>query len=294
MQTTFSPFMTVTDNEAPNMGPAFYFQQFYDKLVVLPESAFNAADAGNKEKRQMQLDQGWLQQKQTAQPGDKPWFCVWNNTFIEGFIFVDEPIPTSYGLTTSTPQPTTSSSSSPPPSGSSPAPTSSAPASSPYDIITTTATWPSETATWTGPAPAYSAWASAKAENQGKYKSYTDNNNGNDDGSQNRRLDKEKRQFGAWTQRELYETMQIYPYLVKIEERRLPDNTITPYCQQYQILDNGGYNWVADADGQAIVISLDEDDPPYSAYESAGIAGASKKERREVAGGCHCQWVSGQ
>ena len=94
MQTTFSPFMTVTDNEAPGMGPAFYFQQFYDKLVVLPENAFDPADADNNKKRNIQLDQGWLQQKLTAQPGDKPWFCVWNNTFIEGFVFVDEPIPT--------------------------------------------------------------------------------------------------------------------------------------------------------------------------------------------------------
>ena len=163
MQTTWSPFITVTDNDAPGNGPAYYFQQFFDKVVVLPETALPAPTGSNKQKRQgFQLDQGWLQQKSVAQPGDRPWFCVWNNTFLEGFIYVQQPIASSYVLPTASPTPTANTSA----SGSSATLTSGGKYGQPTEFLTTTVTMSTSTATFTGPAWKVSAWASHVSENE--------------------------------------------------------------------------------------------------------------------------------
>ncbi|KAK5125648.1 hypothetical protein LTR85_011922 [Meristemomyces frigidus] len=290
MQTTWAPFTTVQDNDDKSSGPAFYFQQFYDKVVVLPESALSASSSNSNKRQNFQLDQGWLEQKQAAQPSEKPWFCVWNNTFLEAFIYVEEAVATTYSLTSASAQATgTANGSSSTSSSSAAAATTTATSTSASygqygGNIMTTITMPSTTATYGGPASEYSAWSSYIA--QAEQSAESDNDNDNDSGHN-------KRQFTA---EDLYTTLQMYPYVVKIEERRLAGNTVQPYCQQYQILDNGGYNWVAGANGEPIVIQLEEQDPAYSAYKSAGVAGGSRKlkEKRLVPGGCHCQWLSGQ
>ena len=38
--THYAPFISVQDNDEPSWGPAFYFQTYYDKFVVVPEEAF--------------------------------------------------------------------------------------------------------------------------------------------------------------------------------------------------------------------------------------------------------------
>ncbi|KAK5137505.1 hypothetical protein LTR08_008483 [Meristemomyces frigidus] len=286
MQTSFAPFMTVQDNEDLESGPAYYFQQTYDKLVVLPESALSASPS-NKNKRQgIQLDPGWLQQKQTAQPGDKPWFCVWNNTFLEAFIYVQQPVAPSTNSTSAVVLPTVSLNDSSQTWGSSSPPltsTTQPPPVSPTQFTTTPPTMTSSTGPSTGPASAFSAW-SAHVEQSGQ--------GGSDDDDDTSGHSGKKRQDAD----ELYDTLAVYPYVVKLEERRLAGNPVAPYCQQYQVLDNGGYNWIPDSNGKPVIIELNEQDPSYAAYESAGIAGSSKKlkEKRVVAGGCHCQWMSGQ
>ncbi|TKA71698.1 hypothetical protein B0A55_07146 [Friedmanniomyces simplex] len=287
MQTTWAPFHAVQDNDSPENGPAFYFQQMYDKVVVVPEAALAAAaQSASKAKRQaLQVDQKWLLQKQVAQPGEKPWFCVWNNTFIEGFIYVQQPIASSYVLTSLvTTTPTANATATP---GTSATETTGTAYGSPTNFITTTISGPSSTATFTGPANKFSDWSSQVAQYQSAPSGGTNdgNNNGNQ-GGHSKRQDYDEA---------ILDQLQTYPYVVKIEERRLQGNTVTPYCQQYQVLDNGGYNWVADANGNAITIQLQENDPGYGAYQSAGEAGPTKvKSRGVVPGVCHCQWLSGQ
>ncbi|KAK5118146.1 hypothetical protein LTR62_004193 [Meristemomyces frigidus] len=292
METAFAPFIAVRDNDAVQNGPAFYFQQFYDKVVVVPETALAVpTGSSGKSKRQgLQLDQGWLQQKTVVQPGQKPWFCVWNNTFVEGFIYVQQPaLTTSYNIVVSSATPTPNVT-----SGTVAAPPVSPPtmtaAGSPTVFMTTTVTVDTQTATFTGPTEAYQYWsAHALGPSQGSNgKSHSYNGNGDGDGDGYNK----KRQAP-----DMYATLQQYPYTVKIEERRLSGNTIQPYCQQYQILDDGGYGLVVDPVTQnPIMIQLDEQDPNYSAYQHAGMAGSKSKrlKRGLVANGCHCQWISGQ
>lgn len=86
MKTRFSPFLTVTDNDDKDNGLAFYFQDFYDKIVVVPEGSINLHN--NKRVKRDAYAQppfvvpaAWRSRKEVLVPGAKPWFCVWNETF---------------------------------------------------------------------------------------------------------------------------------------------------------------------------------------------------------------------
>lgn len=308
MNTSMSPFITVKDNDDPDNGPAFYFQQFYDKVVVVPEDAI-VHNGISKQKRHgsfspdFEIPQAWKQQKQAVSPSEKPWFCIWNATFLEGFIYVQEDIVTSTSSTSSATATANSSASTitAPASSSAPSITSipltmSYPATDSAAIVTRTISAPWTTATYLGPAASFAPWISSIAQESKKhnYDVGKDDDDDDDDdgfpppgnGPYNR---KAKRQADYWA------TLPVFPYKVKLEERRLPNNPNRPYCQQYQILNNGQANFVTDDDGNPIIVYLNEVDPSFSAYESAGIASASSKRRRgTVPGSCHCQWMSGQ
>ncbi|KAF2167186.1 hypothetical protein M409DRAFT_66220 [Zasmidium cellare ATCC 36951] len=287
MNTPFAQFLTVQDNDDKSNGPAFYFQQFYDKVVVVPEEAIAVPSDSKKGKRGEYppgfiVPEEWSHRKQVATPGDKPWFCVWNGTFLEGFIYIQQAasVSSSVASTTSAANSTSPPHTTPPPStttGFTPTP----PTTPPPDIITTTITAPFTTATFTGAASDFNEWASARVD-EAKRRFYGKEL---EDGYHA----KEKRQNpnDAWSQ------MEVFPYIVKLEERRLPNNPQNPYCQQYQVLDSWGANWVADNDGNPIIVELNEQDPSYGAYESAGLASQTKR-KRTIPGGCHCQWMSGE
>ncbi|KXS97184.1 hypothetical protein AC578_855 [Pseudocercospora eumusae] len=298
MNTSFSKFLTVQDNDAPGNGPAFYFQQFYDKVVVVPENAI-AQDNQKKSARgwfvpgpKWSVPKEFHVRKQLASPGDKPWFCIWNGTLLEGFIYVTQTYTPPASTTTAS-----NSSSTAPPTGSStgssrtlptsakttsvsgaPAPTSTGSRTQPPSLVTTTMALPWTTATITAPASQLDNFRSRFTAGAQKRNEYAD-------GNENHKRASDIAPNDFWNQ------LDVFPYLFKLEERRLPNNPITPYCQQYQILDNGKANWVGDDNGEPIIIDLDEEDPSFSAYESAGIA--SKNSKRGIAGSCHCQWMSG-
>lgn len=90
--TQFSQFWSVEDNDDPSRGPAFYFQSFYDKLVVVPQTALpssSGSGSGSNSKRSpFTLDPAWHTVHQIAS-GEEPWFCFWNGTFLEGFIYAN-------------------------------------------------------------------------------------------------------------------------------------------------------------------------------------------------------------
>lgn len=89
----------VNDNLHMAYGPAWYFEAVYDKLVVAPEDSFPSPTS---DKRNKGSDNRY-QQKATAQSGDKPWFCYWNGTTLETFIYVNRSDPSSQQATTSIP-----------------------------------------------------------------------------------------------------------------------------------------------------------------------------------------------
>ncbi|SMQ47213.1 unnamed protein product [Zymoseptoria tritici ST99CH_3D7] len=296
MDTQFSSFLTVLDNDDQDNGLAFYFQSWYDKVVVVPEGSINLAGPSKRGPPKkafvgssFQVPDAWKGRKQTLTPGEKPWFCVWNDTFVEGFIYVNEP---SVTLTTSS----SSSSITPPPSTQAGSASSSTVTDSPTtgsesssgttadiatttaaaDIITKTIVNPFTTAVYTGPASELPPWASDEAMRAKQRAAYA-----------NSMHQKPKRQLPA-----RYPDM---PFVVKIEERRLAESP-QPYCQQYQILDNGHANWAPGPDGKPIMVYLDELDPIQTADAAATGTIAARHAKRNgdpVPNSCHCQWMSG-
>ncbi|QIW95160.1 hypothetical protein AMS68_000678 [Peltaster fructicola] len=79
-----------------------------------------------------------------------------------------------------------------------------------------------------------------------------------------------------------YQALSAYPLMVKLEERRPTNVTTQPYCQLYQILYDGGYNPVPNSQGQPIMFFLEQTD-----------SHDAMKDKRDVAGSCHCQWMHG-
>lgn len=85
------------------MGPALFFISTFDKLVIVPESEISANPLSKR---------GWIEDgsaqaeayknfKQTAQVNDRPWFCWWNNTVMEFFMYVNQSTSTSWSTTAS-------------------------------------------------------------------------------------------------------------------------------------------------------------------------------------------------
>ena len=80
------------DKYDPSRGPAWYFQTLlYNKVVVVRENELTAPNSHSKrDVSRPERDTPGLQQKTVPQPGERPWFCYWNNTLLEAFIYVND------------------------------------------------------------------------------------------------------------------------------------------------------------------------------------------------------------
>ncbi|KAK7544302.1 uncharacterized protein J3D65DRAFT_545147 [Phyllosticta citribraziliensis] len=90
----------VEDLDSPSDGPAWHFQTLYDKMVILRHEDLNVNSASNndgKVKRQnsppwatgsFQMPPGFLHRGQVV-AGETPWLCIWNQTFLETFFYVE-------------------------------------------------------------------------------------------------------------------------------------------------------------------------------------------------------------
>jgi len=73
--------------------------------------------------------------------------------------------------------------------------------------------------------------------------------------------------------------------MIKLQERRVPNGHVQPYCQQMQLLDNGQYNPVSDASGKPLVRKLDEVDPTPSYEEKRDVI-----VEMDSVDTCFCAW----
>lgn len=112
----------VQDLDSPSDGPAWHFQTLYDKMVILRHEELNVNSAStnaNKVKRQnsppwatgsFQMPPGFLHRGRVV-AGETPWLCIWNQTFLETFFYVER----NSTATLATPAATTPSPSATPP-----------------------------------------------------------------------------------------------------------------------------------------------------------------------------------
>ncbi len=307
MFTSFTPFRFVNDDDDPEDGPAFYFQDEYNKLVVVPADMMDLNSRKIKREAYGTLPD-WFIQKQYATPGDKPWFCYWNNTLLEAFIYKNQPAdiaptPTaSASITAKTSSTITSSASL------TTGATMSVPAgpwsitwADPTDTVTTTVSMSSTSCTYSGVASHFPDWMK---ENYPEWSPGSIGPGGAPPTKQKRSNDSstsdgDNDDNGA-------EDKLVFEYLVKIEERRLV-HAPAPLCVQYQVLDNYQWNVVTDANGEQVTLTLAETVPGDAAYDGPGeVDGrwvgskrwlerrvAKRLDRRIITGGCHCQWMSG-
>lgn len=79
------PLDLVLDLDYKAYGPAWHFSARYDKLAILRPEELSAA--GDLTKRQ---DDKGIRQRFQVRPGDNPWYCFWNHTYIEGYIYSED------------------------------------------------------------------------------------------------------------------------------------------------------------------------------------------------------------
>lgn len=219
IDTVFSMLQLVTDMDAQGKGAAYQFQMLYNKLVVLPSSTFNSSTSGyEKRAAPPPLSRKTVVNTGLA-PGEQPWFCYWNGTLLEGFIYLDEA-----NSKASTPAPDT-------------------PAD---DCVLSPDTMSSASGNDSSQCP--SGGTSAP--------------------------------------------LPLYPNSIKVEERRIAGSP-APYCTQMQILNNGVAAPIEHpGTTNDVTVLLQENDPSFAAYSSAGLRRSRKAKRSLVSGSCHCQWLS--
>jgi len=299
----------VTDLQDPGRGPALHFQNVYDKVVIIEGERFPSPELhlrnSDKKPRHRRFDDPVKREytgpppsiafdpskpprhRFASTPGEEPWYCYWNSTFIEGFIYIQQPIPgaetqqfTASSPTTE-PMPSTTISNTVHPFG--------APITSAIHAVSET--------------PPASASAPLQARSPAKPSSITQ---------------QKEVSPPAPTSPPLR-----FPFIVKIEERRLPNPEFTPFCQRMIVRPNGVTEPKLDKHGQNIIEIIKEAPggksdaqvtagvtPGQSSHQKKGYQqnGRSKARRSweyevtqaghvvrrnvEPGNSCHCQWVS--
>lgn len=80
----------VEDTNQENLGPALYFKTPFDKLVVVPQDAFPSDAVSKRVILEDEVLRNASHNSTAATPGQSPWFCWWNNTIMEFFLYVNE------------------------------------------------------------------------------------------------------------------------------------------------------------------------------------------------------------
>jgi hypothetical protein len=262
--------MWVTDLRDPGRGPALHFQTAYDKVVIFEPNSFPSPNVParqlavdttpsnvlDKRHDTMPADQGPHNHRFANSPGETPWYCFWNQTYIEGFIYIQQPVhgaetqeftvSNMMMMMTSQALPTATSATF---AASPPTPTSSptrAPifqsSSSPNQQLQPLATiLPRDMPFVSSPSPVFTSIPSIPTSPPSRF-----------------------------------------PFIVKIEERRLPNPAFTPFCQRMHVLPNGATVPLLNDNGNPIVEVLREAptnkaDAQVTAGVMTGQSGHSRK-----------------
>ncbi|TGO43804.1 hypothetical protein BCON_0849g00010 [Botryotinia convoluta] len=86
------------DLNYPSRGPTYLFQALFNNIVIVPESMFSPANT--KARALSSYGPLFIRKINIAQPGDSPWFCFWNATLLEVFIYANETSSSSSSIQT--------------------------------------------------------------------------------------------------------------------------------------------------------------------------------------------------
>ena len=261
----------VTDLEDPQYGPALHFQTVYNKTVILDPGSLSSSSKKRRQAPGPGAPPGgaFRHRKNTVQAGDQPWFCFWNGTFIEGFIYVRKDIPDN---------PNTSGASSTTSNGS--------PQSSTYNSNNQSSHTPTSTTFKTSAITDIAgSFTTSVTSTPSARRQARDNHNVNDDddnnnhngnngnngknGSNGKDNDGPKGMHNNDA-----ENTQQFPLVMKLAERRLRSVAIAPYCQKMVVDSMGGVTPYLQ-NGAPVKVYLYEVDPSNGAFESAAASPVS-------------------
>ncbi|QDS75221.1 hypothetical protein FKW77_000271 [Venturia effusa] len=294
----------VQDLAEPGRGPALHFQTTYDKLVILQEGQFGQG------KRKRDVPQygsgsptdytplgehrpgespsvppphggGFHRKSMMLQTGDSPWFCYWNQTFIEGFIYVGQKSTSSGGQS----------------DAGTAAATPTASGSMPTFGITASPAAPTDAPITVTPHQIRAAFAELDAHLK-------------------RMASPSPTPTKDYVVPKGSGPPPKFPFVFKLTERRTPGSGqqagMAPYCQKMFVPAEGAPYPVHDDDGRPTVVHLNENDPSPQDYSTAlrkpektGAAASSStpssaqrrslnslSKREDPPKSCHCLWVS--
>ena len=236
----------MNDTNDPEFGPALFFYQPFDKIVVLPidanlhspppskRSLWSSSERSSSEKVKRGSNGSALK------AGDQAWLCYWNNTMLEGFIYVEKNT-TADSNNTSVAE----------------------------SIVSSEAAQPT-------PSP-----GEKRDEHRQRYHLWDGFNTAN-----------AKAQLPA-------NIPQLYPRIVKLQERRDPQTRKQPYCTVMQLQAD---NTFAPVPGNTTTIDLPETDAtasnerivfvPVRPRSTEATSEPTMDKRQSAANFCHCEWLS--
>lgn len=287
------PLSLVIDSQDPWRGPAWFFECPYDKVVILPEMALNASNTDSDSKQVISRDviKDYPEIGGVPQPGDKPWFCYWNGTLLETFIYINDSTKSS------------GSSSSTGSSGSSTSQTTSG-AIMGRHYSSYTGTYSSSASSYTSstpgnsyntPAPSYPSSTSRPNPSP----TYPEPNP--TDPALGSEVSGSSPQSGpaAASSTPIPHFLDQYPKTVKVEERRIPKgpDSVPPYCLQHIIKPDGSARPYLE-DGGENIIWLDETEPtsivPIITNRDLEdlVEKVEELDERQSSCSCGCVWIT--
>ncbi|PTU21684.1 hypothetical protein P175DRAFT_0434495 [Aspergillus ochraceoroseus IBT 24754] len=84
------PLKLVLDSSDLSLGPALSFFTFFDKLVIVPEDTFPSTSVSKRAVSEEDIFISVHHRKRSTYVGDRPWFCWWNSTAMEFFLYLNE------------------------------------------------------------------------------------------------------------------------------------------------------------------------------------------------------------
>ncbi|KAL1958286.1 hypothetical protein VTO42DRAFT_4794 [Malbranchea cinnamomea] len=101
LQYTNFSLQLARDATMMSLGPALFFFTPFDKLVLIPEKDFPIISSrGAVYESDILRRSSPPIQDAIAKAGDRPWFCWWNTTLLEGFIYLNQTTSSSVSLNT--------------------------------------------------------------------------------------------------------------------------------------------------------------------------------------------------
>lgn len=244
-------------------GPAYVFHHEFDKLVILHENVFNGTDFRRWLSDEDHIAKNFLDKRHGTEDArigseDRPWYCFWNGTVLEGFIFATKDLANSS-------------------TDSSTALVSSAFQSNPFNRNETTPLVLTES-----PVPTSYSLASSIASSSEPSAAITTS-----------RLWNKRQQVVSDAPENPGPGLIPYPKVIKIEERRNLQNGVQPYCQQ---MGFSGSTTPIPIDKRYIVMDEHEEVRAMTGGHSrrrswSGIFGF-KRSADQWSSSCGCVWIS--